>query len=557
MSTDGGANYTTLDTLTAYDAVFLQGDLRRNTPYHLRLLATEANGAREIYESGSLSTLDLADTSGWYQLSVSRSTPWNLELSEVLPGFPVNYSGVYAGSPAGAILRSLPGLVTNGSVPTADPTTGEFLLYTYPSGGGCSSVNARGAQTQDSPRTYADSWVDCAYRAGESIAAIFRLFTEGLRGAPNAECGGEPVRYFDGSLDYSTTDLASNGLGETFTQGRSWTAFSEWSASQRNGTGWIDDSVPTIQQANGGLSITIVRSAINTETFELSGGQYVPISYLPDTLVHDTTNGEFIWTDSQGNETHFYDFGSSAPTGRAGTFKSSTDAGGLLTHVTAWTATGAIAEVRRQNAEGLDVESWLYSYIPSDLGGGIMENPNFDQLSSVQFRQPDGAGGWTVVRKVTYDYYSGTQQGSDRYGNAGDLKTASVKDASGSVLSTDYYRYYTPGEAGGYTHGLKYVFDAASYERLCAAVGDPTLANDAAVAPYAQQYMEYDATRRVTRHDVQGFGGTATDGIGTFTYAYFANSEFSTDTNHLGLLRRSRPCPTATKTPSTAMPMGK
>ena len=134
---------------------------------------------------------------------------------------------------------------------------------------------------------------------------------------------------------------------------------------------------------------------------------------------------------------------------------------------------------------------------------------------------------------MVYDYYEGTFQGADQYGNLGDLKTATVKDADDNVLGTDYYRYYTPGQSGGYGqgHGLKYVFDAESYARLSAAVGNPALAADAAVAPYAQHYFQYDQYRRAARHDIQRVGGSETDGIGTFTYEYHVNTGFSTDTN--------------------------
>ncbi|TWT37190.1 tRNA(Glu)-specific nuclease WapA precursor [Posidoniimonas corsicana] len=191
-----------------------------------------------------------------------------------------------------------------------------------------------------------------------------------------------------------------------------------------------------------------------------------------------------------------------------------------MTQVTAWATDGAIQEIRREDASSNEVESWLYSYLGSS-------DPNEGLLSNVQMRQSDGSGGWDIVRQVSYEYY----ENAEDYGNLGDLKFAIIEDGSSVVLDTNYYRYYTPGEAGGYVHGLKYVFDAKSYARLTADVGDPTLASDSQVSPYAEQYFEYDEYTRATLHAIQGAGATASGGIGEYTYEYTVNSEFSDDFN--------------------------
>jgi hypothetical protein len=77
-------------------------------------------------------------------------------------------------------------------------------------------------------------------------------------------------------------------------------------------------------------------------------------------------------------------------------------------------------------------------------------------------RQVNG-GAWSTVRQVQYSYYDGTQTYG---GNVGDLMTASVLDGNNNVLTTSYYRYYTPGQPNGYTDGLHYVFNPTSYMRL-------------------------------------------------------------------------------------------
>ena len=349
--------------------------------------------------------------------------------------------------------------------------------------------------------------------SGGTISQGTLLFQDGL--AQNVT-----LPYYDATVNYSTTDLVSNGLGSSFGQSRSWTSNAGWttqtalSAGYHNGTGWIDNSLPALEASADGTTVAVVRSATDIEMFDLQpNGQYAPESANNDSLTH--VDGLFSYSDSQGDQIQFYDFSSATPAGRQGQMTTMTSAAGLLTYVSAWTTGGAIQEIRRQNAADSDAQSWLYSYAA-----------NTGLLSSVQFRQSNGEGGWTLVQQVVYTYYDGTEP----YGNLGDLRTASVEDTQGDVLGTDYYRYYTPGDANGYVEGLKYVFDPQSYARLCAAVSNPFEASDAQVAPFAQQYFQYDSQSRVTLHAVQGAGGAATGGIGTYTFAYSESTAVASDT---------------------------
>jgi hypothetical protein len=129
-------------------------------------------------------------------------------------------------------------------------------------------------------------------------------------------------------------------------------------------------------------------------------------------------------------------------------------------------------------------------------------------------RQQVNGGAWSMVRQVQYSYYNGTQQYG---GNLGDLMTATIEDGLGNVLSTDYYRYYMPGDANGYQHGLKYVFNPQSYARLTAALGtNLSSLTDAQVAPYADNAFQYDSQQRVTQEVVVGVGDSQTGGgLGT------------------------------------------
>jgi hypothetical protein len=79
---------------------------------------------------------------------------------------------------------------------------------------------------------------------------------------------------------------------------------------------------------------------------------------------------------------------------------------------------------------------------------------------------------------------------------------------------------YQLGEANGFAHGLKYVFNPDSYARLAAAVANPQTASDATVAAYADDYYRYDGKQRGSRGDVQGAGASSGTGIGSYTESY-------------------------------------
>ena len=67
---------------------------------------------------------------------------------------------------------------------------------------------------------------------------------------------------------------------------------------------------------------------------------------------------------------------------------------------------------------------------------------NAGELPSVVLRQNVGGGAWTPLQQVQYAYYDGTQS----YGNAGDLMTATILDGNNNVLNEDYYRYWTTSD---------------------------------------------------------------------------------------------------------------
>ena len=308
-------------------------------------------------------------------------------------------------------------------------------------------------------------------------------------------------------------DLLTEGFGRT----RSWTNGPGYAAGGDNGNGWVDTQTPRLLQT--GATIAAVSNGTTARYFDLVNGVYQPRFYDQSKLVDNTAAQEFVLTDTNGDQLHFADFNAALPAAQQGALKSFVDPYGNVTSVTSWTASGRPAEVLRNTVSGGNTitESYLYAYLPPGTNGGL--------LQGVTLRRQVNGGAWSTVRQVQYTYYDGTQS----YGNAGDLQLAQALDGAGDVLDTYYYRYYTSADAGsiGYVGGLKYVFGPRSYARLVTALGStaPTSAADSQVSPYADEYFEYDSQHRTTKDVAQGAGCSAcSGGLGTFTYSYTSST---------------------------------
>ncbi|HEY5313267.1 MAG TPA: RHS repeat domain-containing protein, partial [Pirellulales bacterium] len=206
-----------------------------------------------------------------------------------------------------------------------------------------------------------------------------------------------------------------------------------------------------------------------------------------DTLVY--TAGTYVLTKPDGTQETYAGFGS----GTQARLLKRTAPGGLELVVS---YSADLPTLAKRTAISGDAESFVYNYFTSGDNAG--------RLSSVTLvRQPIGGTAFNV-RRATYSYYDS----GDLNGSIGDLKTAvqQVYNASTwQTLGTCYYRYWTgTGGGPGFAHGLKSVFQPASYAALYAAHGSPESLSDATVARYADNYFEYDSYDRVTREDVNG-----------------------------------------------------
>jgi hypothetical protein len=323
------------------------------------------------------------------------------------------------------------------------------------------------------------------------------------------------IRYVDGTIYLTGADLSSTGFGNPWGQTRNWTNGTGYATTNINGNGWIDSQMPYLQKQSTS-TIALITSGTNAMFFDWNGTAYMNRWFFQNTLVDNTTAQEFQTTDNSGKIIRFYDFSAGIPTAQQGTFKSLTDQNGDVLSVTAHNASGKIQEVQSSSTVGSTTitESYLYTYIASGTNAGLLQN--------VLLRRQVNGGAWANIRQVAYTYYDGTQS----YGNAGDLQKATIEDGSGNAIDTWYYRYYVT-ETGGFQHALKYEFSPASYSRLVTAVTNPLTATDAQVSPYADLFLQYNASKQVSQAVVQGAGsslGTSNVGLGTYSYAYTASA---------------------------------
>ncbi len=293
------------------------------------------------------------------------------------------------------------------------------------------------------------------------------------------------------------------------------------------GNGMVNPNLPVLEPGANG-AVVALEDAGNALTFDYNSGSgtYSPSFFNQDGLTYSSTTDQFTLTQADGTALVFYGFGTSRPAAQRGQIASYTDPKGNATTTTYDATTGRLTSIQR--TDGTTTAAYAYTYVASGIDAGLVAN--------IALKRGPYGGTLATVQQVAFAYYDGTTAS----GSARDLRSVTLEDAAGSDLGTTYYRYYTDadiaaGGAGshGYVGALKYQFDPQSYARLVAAVGTPTTATDAQVAPYAQQYYEYDSVHRVNLTTVQGAGCSCSGstGQGTYTYAYSTNPSPGSGTN--------------------------
>ncbi len=403
-------------------------------------------------------------------------------------------------------------LTTPSQAPTKVQTPGASKMASPDTGGG--GVNPLGLTGGGSasvpdylPTQYASTAVD-------PQREIVQVNQNGQALDPMAQAfSAAGVRYVDGTIQVTESDLSSPGFGNPWGQIIEWSNGIGYADMDVVGAGWVDSEIPYLHSQNGGNTTALITSGTNSVSFTLSGSTWTVQNFLQDTLTDNTTTHTMTVVDDTGKVMNFYDFSSSLPAGERGMFQSITDQFGDTLSVTSYTSTYNIQEIQSSNTVGSTTitVSFLYSYNSSDL------------LSSVVERQKTNSGAWSTIRQVAYTYYG---SGSS-YGVAGDLELGVVEDGSGNTLETNYYRYYTASSSIGYASGLEYVFDNAAYERLAAAYSNPLTATNTQVAPYAELALQYNGSEQVSQAVVAGDGSSLASsnvGLGTYSFTYTTSS---------------------------------
>jgi len=333
---------------------------------------------------------------------------------------------------------------------------------------------------------------------------------------------GAGVQYATGAVaPTSGAQLGSGGyggLGTGFALG--WTNLDGYDPTF--GLGMDDGALPWIEPGAGGSIVAVAGAGAGIFfAYDSSTSTYSPEFYVRDTLVADGSGG-YLLTQDDGSTLDFYGFGSGVPAAQQGQLASMTDAAGNVT-TTTYNPSGQLTAVGR--TDGTTAESYVYTYVTAGVNAGLVSN--------LALKSGPAGGTLSTVQQVAFTYYDGNQAGGD----ARELEEQTLEDASGASLGTTYYRYYTAADlaagAVGYAGGLEYQLGPQSYARLAASLPagtTPETATDVQIAPYADQYYQYDSQRRVTETVVQGAGCSCSGstGEGTFTYAY------TTSTNAAG-----------------------
>ncbi len=378
-------------------------------------------------------------------------------------------------------------------VPTAISGTRDFSADrtggSGPSSGGCTGPASGGAAC--------DAGLPCEFSAG-------------------------PIRYADGSISIRATDLSSDGFSLPWGHTRSFQSRLSVNETIGNGFNWQVQEWPHLAIDQDG-SVAVLGRQNTVVLFDRINSNYVARFSLKPTLTLNVTTKRYSYREQNGTITEFDQL--------TGVFRKRTDAAGNVIEVTALAGNSFnIAQVQRSYSAGGSsaIERFQYAYDAS-MGDSL--------LSSVTLSRSINGGAFENVSKANYTYY--TENAT--YGAYADLQTVKTQVWTGSSwvdTGTTYYRYYRQldlssssssssgsSSSGGSSSGplsvhlLKYVVLPDSFERLSAdpSVTDPLSASDAIVAQYADNYFEYDQSRRVTRELIKG-------GSQSFQFAYSESS---------------------------------
>ncbi|MCL2744619.1 MAG: hypothetical protein FWE67_12275, partial [Planctomycetaceae bacterium] len=315
---------------------------------------------------------------------------------------------------------------------------------------------------------------------------------------PKCDESDAPVRYFDGKIQHTVSEITGGGF-LPWGHSRSYDNAASFDVEQHCGFRWRLNSIPHLNFYNKSSepgSTEFVKVVIpngRTARFKQQGNVFIAENNGSETLTHRPALAayEVRWAD--GTTALFNDFSDytaargclrtmSAPDGQSVSF--------------IYNADKTLCKMERTFTEnGLSIrEELLYSYVHC--------SDNYTRISALVLRRSeDGGTTWNEIKRIEYTYYAG----NEFHGSEGDLKFAvsKIKDGGNWVEEgTHYYRYYKEGEAKGFAHGLKYILEPDDFARFLEMQVIDAL--DSQLAPYASNYFEYDNQRRVVLEQIDG-----------------------------------------------------
>jgi hypothetical protein len=350
---------------------------------------------------------------------------------------------------------------------------------------------------------------------------------------PGAESYQGAVRLSDGTVQYTTSDIETNGYGLPWGTTRTWTnQLLIAPTGTPQGNGWSVADWPHLIQA-GSTVIAVLGS--NVVYFDvvgwnvLYGGNcedYKSRYFSGDTLV-ETPDGSYSLVDSVGDTFVFNSFSVSDPLDltqgmyKRGGLYSYTDANGVVAQVTQWDPLGNIETVVR----GGDTFTYSYNSPQADPSAPLNKIETLNNLQAARVINQVS----TVIAQVNYTYYGSGSPNGDQ----GDLQSSVVETLSpGGLTQTggSYYRYIPSTGGGG--GQLSYAVDGENYLLLLAVVGGNNGALADATINQMNQFstlaLTYNGQGRVATQTIQGAGnsGTSSSGqpasnaLGVYSYQY-------------------------------------
>jgi RHS repeat-associated protein len=304
------------------------------------------------------------------------------------------------------------------------------------------------------------------------------------------------------SLELNQAAAESSGLGAMAATG-------EW------GVGWrrsgIASLVPHGADPANPDQVSVVFSGVSARVFTSvpgpGGPTFVRSNGLGTTDTFSLEGGQYVFRTTGGDTYTFNTFSPTVSALSRGLLVSQTDASGNRLEVS-FNPDGSTAAFQ-SFLPGETTPTEIQDYVYLAVG-----DPNEGKVERIDIKRGNG----TLVRSVTMGYYDDTST----FGEFGQLASITTRDATGNILDAKAYRY---AEAPSGDSLIQYIFDSEAVRRVAAAGLDIPTAANALVAPFATNYLEYDAQNRVIRSDEQGKGcSSCAGGIGSFTYAYAKNS---------------------------------